>query len=370
MKKDSCPVVESLGQTKWDSLISPSPLVSWRAGCTTEGGRQLFLLTPLPRLKSFSMKDQEQSRSVLEKTTSSTMIEPPAMFDVAGQTNDDLIEGIIVKATPCKGPDRILKSNCVSPGNLLRTPYLKVSPPKSCVLLEPVYEFRQKISLGVHRSTPFPLGVQSSEGSKDSESSTCQSSEKMSLKYPERQGIKLGNNCGNRRNTVEESPYRLMSPPKTCVLMEPPDDNLLTNASSYYALPGVGSALSRGANLFSMKQNDLQGGHSLANKTCKQGYFFPCYLIQLIKRIVKTDNSLFCIFPTELGSSFSIVESTPMLMEPESTIRFGKRPGENTLKKELWAKFEAASIDGIDFNVSILQQSGQKGFLDRLDEVS
>ncbi|KAL3511738.1 hypothetical protein ACH5RR_024455 [Cinchona calisaya] len=340
MNKDMSDVDESPEQTKWDSLISPSPLVSWRAGCTTEGGRQLFLLTPLPPPKAFSVKTQEQSKSVLDRTTSNTTVQPPAMFDVDGETNDDLLEGIVVKPTPCKGPDRILKSKCFSPENLLRTPYLKVSPPKSCVLLEPVPEFQQKVSLGVHRSTPFPLGLQNSEGSQDSESSTCQSSEKMSLKCSELPGIKLGNNYDNRRMVVEESPYRFMSPPKTCVLMEPPDDKLLTNALSDHPLPEVGYTHDRGASLFPVKQNDLQGDHSLANKTCKQ----------------------------ELGSSFKMFQRTPMLKEPESTIRFGKRPGENTLKKELWTKFEAASVDGIHFNVSILQPSGHKGFLDRLDE--
>ena len=76
------------------------------------------------------------------------------------------------------------------------------------------------------------------------------------------------------------------------------------------------------------------------------------------------------ILLTGLYRSFKIVESTPILRGPESSIQIGKHPGENTLKKELWEKFEAASIDGIDFDVSVVQQSAQKGFLDRLDEVS
>ena len=59
-----------------------------------------------------------------------------------------------------------------------------------------------------------------------------------------------------------------------------------------------------------------------------------------------------------------------MLKEPESTFRTGKRPGENTLKKELWTKFEAASSHGTHFNFSVLQETAQKGFLDRLEEVS
>ena len=51
-------------------------------------------------------------------------------------------------------------------------------------------------------------------------------------------------------------------------------------------------------------------------------------------------------------------------------MRTWKRPGENTLKKELWTKFEAASSYGLRSNVSALQRTAQKGFLDLLDEVS
>jgi hypothetical protein len=49
-------------------------------------------------------------------------------------------------------------------------------------------------------------------------------------------------------------------------------------------------------------------------------------------------------FSTEaiLSSSKVTIESTPLWKESESTIRTGKRPGENTLKKELWTKFEAS----------------------------
>lgn len=54
-----------------------------------------------------------------------------------------------------------------------------------------------------------------------------------------------------------------------------------------------------------------------------------------------------------------------------SSFRLGKHPGENTLKKELWTRFEAASSHGVCFNTSsLLQNSTKKGFLDILDEAS
>ena len=77
-------------------------------------------------------------------------------------------------------------------------------------------------------------------------------------------------------------------------------------------------------------------------------------------------------FPTGPGRGISklIIESTPLWKEPESTLRTGKRPGENTLKKELWTKFEAASTYGFHLNASSLKRTTQKGFLDMLDEAS
>ena len=64
------------------------------------------------------------------------------------------------------------------------------------------------------------------------------------------------------------------------------------------------------------------------------------------------------------------LESTPMWKEPESRTRTGKHPGENTLKKELWTKFEAVSTCGLRYNASAIQRTARKGFLDMLDEVS
>lgn len=59
-----------------------------------------------------------------------------------------------------------------------------------------------------------------------------------------------------------------------------------------------------------------------------------------------------------------------MWKEPESIMQRGRRAGENTLKKELWTRFEAASTHGLRFNVSVPQNTAEKGFLDLLDEAS
>ncbi|CAI9114215.1 OLC1v1014879C1 [Oldenlandia corymbosa var. corymbosa] len=316
MMKNMSSAAESPEQSNWDFLVSPSPLVSWRASCAHEGGKELFLLTPLPRQKDVSVKYQEPSKPALGAIASSSIAPPPAIMDVGEETSSgDLVASIMVQKTPEKVSDRALESECFSPQNLCRkdgymfimTPCLKVSPPKSCVLLEPLAEFPRKASLGVHQSTPFVKGIQNSDESQDTESSNSQNSQKMPLTYPQFLGIKLGNNSGNRRRAVDESPCWLRSPPKTCILMEPSDENLQINDPCNSALPDVTN-----------KHHDATGKQEQR--------------------------------------------------EPKTTIQRGRCPGEDTLKRELWTKFEAASVRGVQFDVSPLENSSGNRFLDRLEE--
>lgn len=59
-----------------------------------------------------------------------------------------------------------------------------------------------------------------------------------------------------------------------------------------------------------------------------------------------------------------------MWKEPKSSLQTGKRPGENTLKKELWTKFEEASTCGFQPKLPTSRKNSQKGFLDLLEEAS
>ncbi|PSR96885.1 UDP-N-acetylglucosamine pyrophosphorylase [Actinidia chinensis var. chinensis] len=352
--EDTSDAIQSPEQTKLDSLVSPSPLVSWRPDCTMEGGRQLFLLTPLPRPKAFSSKFQSSCKAVIEKITSNTTPAIQSLVAISGETDDDLLEGVEIKPAPSKVYDSLVtkrESNMeygfVSPPKLSKrdccvlvmTPCLKMSPPKSCVLLEPISELSHKGNHGFRKSTPFPVGILESSGSETSESSGSEVSENLALKYPELFGIQLPQKLGNGRKGVETSPDWLMSPPKTCILMEPPDEKSLVNAASNCRLP---TPCVQNPTTDLLKGNDDRTDHHLARKFCSE----------------------------EISCSKALIESTPLWKEPESIFRTGKRPGENTLKKELWTKFEAASTHEIHFDVSVLQETAQKGFLDRLEEVS
>ncbi|CAH9132261.1 unnamed protein product [Cuscuta epithymum] len=277
---------------KWDSMVCSSPLVSWRGDCTAESDMQPFLMTPLHQQpKGFSTK-------LREEVGTDKIAKLPSAFDEMRDTGEDTLLGSAKPENPF----------------ILMTPCLKVSPPKSCIVLEPVSEYRHhKGNLKSHRSTPYPVAVKSLSGSQDSDSS-----DDHAVKYPELLGIKLRDKFENTWKLDEE--LSKLSPPKTCVLLEPAEH--ITNdcmVSETSVNPNQEKCLS--------KNNHTQG---------------KCEL----------------------------VESTPMTKEPERNTQ--QHPGESTLKRELWTLFEEASKLPIQFDPpSVLKTNLQKGFLDRLeDEVS
>ncbi|KAL3632960.1 hypothetical protein CASFOL_025944 [Castilleja foliolosa] len=309
-------VIESPAQTKLQSLVSPSPLVSWRAECNTEGGRQLFLLTPLPQKRAFSYKCPASSISA---------------FDNVEAEENNNTHPVVNLHTKCGTPAKFLETNCSS--MFVMTPRLKMSPPKSCVLLEPISEFAKNKSFRAHKSTPFPVRGQNSSLSEDSESSSSnrQSSDDLMVKYPELFGIRI-NNVEKRMVEEEDSPDWMVSPPKTCVIMEPADEKLLEIVSSNCLAP-------KSSALVCEQDKDE---HGVVTKTHLQS----------------------------IRGTVDLTESTPMIKEPMSSFRIGKQAGENTLKRELWTRFEAATAHVIRFDEPILEDddTSKKGFLDRLDE--
>lgn len=237
---------------KEDTLISPSPLVSWRANCTIERSRQLFLLTPLPMSKAFSSRHQGNSKSVFERIDFDQTVELPPLFTIPGDANDDLLEGVVVaiQPTPRKPSHSIatrttantLESGVVtSPpmlskrdNSVLVTPYLKLSPPKSCVLLEPISESSHRPNDRICKSTPFPVGIQNCQDSSSSE----EDSEDLASKYPELLGIRRrACKSGIVKQELDSSPDWLFSPPKSCVLLEPLDEKSQENAALDHESP-------------------------------------------------------------------------------------------------------------------------------------
>ncbi|OWM76514.1 uncharacterized protein LOC116198498 [Punica granatum] len=328
-------LVSSPEQTM-ESLISPSPLVSWRANCTVERGRQVFLLTPLPMSKALSSKCQDSTRSVLEKIASITSSWPLRAF--SEETNDDLLKD---EAEHPNSSQPSEEPGPVSPLTLPRrdysmvimTPCFKVSPPKSCALLEPVSVSTHWKNCNTRKSTPFPVKPLSNLGEESSESSGSETSDYLATKYPELLGIRQAQKLGLGKKDRESSPDWFCSPPKSCILMEPPDETPANVAANTRPLAN------QEAGIFLSTEKPLQGDHQGTQQE-------ECF-----------------------GRSLALIESTPIWKDPESTFGKGKRPGETTLKKELWTKFEAASY-GFLVKGSAVLDSENKGFLDRLDEVS
>ncbi|KAF9616024.1 hypothetical protein IFM89_027963 [Coptis chinensis] len=334
-----------------ESLVSPSPLVSWCGERAIESGRQLFLLTPLPRSKQVSSKRRGLSRSVFEKTTDApfnTNLGIPSL-NFCHHVDEDLLEGKETKSiqnsysksfvTETKSS---LDHGFVSPAKFvhrnhtafLMTPRLKLSPPKSCVLLEPISESCQQDRY-VPKSTPYHVGSQTTSSPLSS-----YFSERLTLKYPELFGPQQAR-MGRKQI---DPPDCCMSPLKSCVLMEPPDGNLMKSLADDGKLSIKGCTLDKQTTTLAAAMYKDVRGDQLAKQT----------------------------FVQEPGStSIAFVDSTPIWKEPESRTNIGNQPGENTLKKELWREFEAASSSSnvLRLDASVFRDTTRKGFLDRLEEV-
>ncbi|KAJ6682827.1 hypothetical protein OIU74_020969 [Salix koriyanagi] len=288
--------VDSPDKIRMDSLISPSPLVSWRAGCNVERVFERIALHPAVELPSFST--------------------------VSREGNEDLLEEMATKPTPSKPADSVategkldrVSSPVFSKQNhsVVMTPCLKMSPPKSCVLLEPMSQSSHK--------------GDNSEGSED-----------LAFKYPELLGIQRAYKSRMGIKDLEASPNWSFSPPKTCVVLKPRVEKSLDMNTADHRLKAHAPVLNQQANPTPSKEYGVKGGCHQIKKPCNE---------------------------EPICSSLKVtIERTPLWKESESTIRTGKRPGENTLKKELWTKFEAASTYGFRLNACEFQGTAKKDFL-------
>ncbi|OMO70956.1 hypothetical protein CCACVL1_18545, partial [Corchorus capsularis] len=271
LNEEECFEVGSPEENTLDSLISPSPLVSWRANdCTVERGRQLFLLTPLPMSKALSSKRHDSSKSVFEQTVSKSTLELPSFLNIPKDENDDLLEGVVIEPTPMKPSDsavpetqKTLKCGFVSSpvfpkrehSMLVMTPCLKMSPPKSCVLLEPIKESSHRGDCAMHKSTPFPVGIKNCGLS---ESSGSDDSEDLTMRYPELLGIQRTYKSGIGKKDLESSPTWLFSPPKSCILLEPPDEKSLDNVATDHNSP-IASASNQQTEFLSKESDVIDG---------------------------------------------------------------------------------------------------------------
>nr|XP_009400571.1 PREDICTED: uncharacterized protein LOC103984736 [Musa acuminata subsp. malaccensis] len=293
--RDRDAAASSRNEPELNLIVSSSPLVSWRAGtCTIDCGRQLFLLTPLPKGKPSVSKCPGSSKHMAgvftEKEQSGRHKLPPFPVNV-GNSCRDLIERVEEKHEPTGLSNAhsfgqmsgALDSGSASPLSLSnqknRENEITSRLPKSSGMLDPISEPSQQDGV--------PEDDNDAEVS-DSLSMTCQ----------ELFGMQAAPVFMSRRKKVDGTLNWFLSPPRTCILLEPSDEK-------------------------------------------------P--------------------FPTPANSQLSL--ATPICKNLDSTHE-DKLPGETTLKRELWTRFEAASSNHLHLDVSVFQDTRRKGFLDMLEEVS
>lgn len=315
---------ESPEPTGFEPLVSPSPLVAWRGGDhNADKGRQLFMLTPLPLGKSEFLKTKLKSKRVFPNAAANQPLQSSketsdgVLVDESMKTTGlgnalghvmDLSESL-VECEPLPSP--VLRRNIQS--GLLKTPCLKMSPQKTSTLFKPPQQEACK-------STCSELGATTFNGSQSSESSGIDETDDLYSKYPELMGLKHAPIA--RKTDLEASPVWWFSPPKTSVLLDlPVNEKKPVDKTSSFAFTSV----------------KPEAAH------------------------------------TKEGSMSMVVESTPLLKEAESAMTKNRpRAGESTLKKELWTRFEEASMHENRYSsmtTTTVRGNKKKGFMEMLEEV-
>ncbi|KAF3328449.1 hypothetical protein FCM35_KLT07055 [Carex littledalei] len=272
-----------------DLLVSPSPLVPLRGDyCTAiDGGKQLFLLTPLQKSQFEVSKAAPPTKTLLPDTSTFKTHERHGKDGVP-------ITESMSKVRFCS------TSNTVLPTKPL--PNIPVtSTSKNCEkdvkdrvpLAEPV---REAGFYGLSKSVPDVSGG------------------KMHEKH-EKFGVPISKPVHdlkviNQKKEVSDTLDWFFSPPKTCVLMEPSDEQRRSNWKT------------------------LKESSTPVDKNKRYG-----------DSCEKNWNNLY--------------------MSATCT-----KKGETTLKRELWTRFEAVSTGDLRLNTDIFQNEDGKGFLDLLDEAS
>lgn len=280
-------VSDSPEKTKLDFLVSPSPLVSWRGDSTIDRGRQMFMLTPLPMSKVLSCKPHEPSKLEFNRLPSSTnAFGTSTMFALSGDILDFSLDSVVVKPTPLKPASSVAIEEESSEENgfikressmLVMTPCSKMSPPKSCALLEPISEMGHaggKDNGKLRKSTPFPVGMNHDSDSETSDSSCSHASKSMALKYLELLGIQHITKSEAGKKTVEASPDWFLSPPKTCVLLQPPDEKPFEWEKAVKGLLTTDTVnINKQTN---ESEDNVFEDHNQTKKSCNKGRLFFC----------------------------------------------------------------------------------------------
>ncbi|XP_020572101.1 uncharacterized protein LOC110018927 [Phalaenopsis equestris] len=268
-----------------DMVISPSPLVAWRAaGCQLLTEKQLFLLTPLSKIKA---------RNPYRKNTNNTLQSIIRNSDSVSETVKEL--GAL---NPCF--------------------------------------IEEKISMS-----------------------------KTTLKHHSQTDLKKKSNRRKDANEQEALEW-FLSPPKTCTVMDPNDTSnpsVMAGKSSRCRNPKIATIID--------DRNDPESFRGIENQDDR--HLHELRLCSLARKKDSDGGLEWFLSPPKTCAVMEPLRDGKILSTPvvvDGSVIRSRRAGENTLKKELWTRFQAVSMGRILYTESGLQKVGKKGFMDMLEEAT
>ncbi|VAH09772.1 unnamed protein product [Triticum turgidum subsp. durum] len=369
-----------------DLIVSPSPLVSWRTGaCMVDSGKQLFLLTPLPKSKARSSMCPRSSKAQLRTTASMDELNLPDLpvwkLTISDDNSPDLEQSVkgkearagVATPYPSKAKKSSSEDNLFSPFSFSIQKSRRAPLPTPCpkTALRGKQHVFSPISEGSSKDDILSAGPAESDKPPSGASDEMLSDEKdLASRYPDLYGFNQPTGDRRRRKEADVALDWFLSPLKTCVLMDPsPTDD------KPVPLPAKDNK--------SLIENPWEGWEG-NNKLEGRRKLSDCNPIQTLsvhsKALVGTprkgleSNNLKGKqeLPDDKLIQTPAVHSRALVGTPwkglESTNLKGRHAGETTLKKELWARFEAVSTNELHLDRSVFQKPDGRRFIDMLEE--
>jgi hypothetical protein len=331
-----------------DLLVSPSPLVSWRADhCTTvDGGKQLFLLTPLQKSQLGGSKALPSTKPLINVQDTSTnkkhennIKDSVRIYEQERETGFCQTSKAVFPAktiinlsntSTVKTHERHGKDGAPTIDSMSNLKFCSTS--KTVLLTKPLPNIpgtstSGNCEMGFKDKVPLaePAHEEGISGLSKSVLSNKQltkvpdiSVNKMHEKHEEN-WVSINESAPNvkvtnqKKEVVSGTLDWFFSPPKTCVLMEPSDEKRFLDMKKLELTTPVNNNKNK-----DISEKEMAG--------------------------------------TPWNNLYMSATCT--------------KKGEVTLKKELWTRFEAVSTGELRFSTDILQNNNGKLFLDLLDEES
>uniref|UniRef100_A0A0D9WIZ2 hexokinase n=1 Tax=Leersia perrieri TaxID=77586 RepID=A0A0D9WIZ2_9ORYZ len=366
-----------------DLIVSPSPLVSWRTGaCMVDSGKQLFLLTPLPKTKVCSSRCPKSSAVQLKNATSLDQLNLPNLPVLKLTISDDddhLNREQSLKANEadtCVMTPHFIKAKKGSSENSLFSPFSFSVQKSGRALPSPC--LRTTLSCKQQRFSPISEGSRKedipstgpTQSNKSSEASdemlSNEISKDLASRYPDFYGFNRPATTYRRREADDTLDWYL-SPLKTCVLMKLSDEKPI-EPPARDGKPFVDTPCKALESDNLQKIKELSDDKPIQTPSVHSRALLGTPWKGLESDVLKKGQGISDDKPIQTPA----MHNTALLGTPwkglESTNRKGRQAGETTLKRELWTRFEAVSTNELHFDRSVFERSDGRRFIDILEE--